>query len=70
MYFHLIILAFYTVFLACLTANAIYLGHADSSDTSAHFGDNMSLPEVLRTPHLESNFVSTCVGVMSNRKMT
>ena len=29
MYFHLIILAVYTVFLACLTTNAMYLGHRE-----------------------------------------
>jgi hypothetical protein len=44
MYFHLIILAFYTVFLASLTANTIYLGHREDDKiltniTSAHRDD-------------------------------
>lgn len=42
MYFHMIILAVYTVFLGCLTANTIHLGHRESAQSMSLHSRNMT----------------------------
>lgn len=58
MYFHLIILAVYTVFLGCLTANTIYLGHRESAESLSHARDNASIEaEWCAVDKSEGNYV-------------
>lgn len=74
MYFHMIILAFYTVFLGCLTANSIHISSVTPARAQAirefdHSHFNVSMADLLPdTTLMDENYPSFRIGSFSVSK--